>query len=226
MSIKLVNVSKRIERGTILSDISMKLETGSINLLIGANGSGKSTLLRLCAGLSKPSSGAIEGKVTYATTEWYNSLAYVGHDPMFYDELSLSENLHFFGKLSNCELQLEQLLEDWQLTNSRNLPFGKLSKGQKIRAAIARAFSKPCKLFLIDEPSNALDGLSIEILLKELVKRREQGACIFMATHDLHHFEGLADRVILLDEGHLCKDSLQDKQGLAKVISLYRETNR
>lgn len=184
------NLSAHRGEDLIFSKLSFDLKGGEALLLTGRNGSGKSTLLRVAAGLLRPASGSLS--LWYDSTRKAHNLAeashYLGHRNAMKMELTVRENLafwqSFFGNAEGgrgCSVvdaalavELEQVL---------HLPFGYLSAGQQRRMAFAKLLVAYRPVWIVDEPTAALD-VSAEALLARLMREHQsQGGMILAATH-------------------------------------------
>ena len=133
----------------------------------GRNGSGKSSLLRLAAGLLKPEAGAIEAA----------ALALADDNLALDRELPLGRALRFWD--GNGESALEAL----DLASLAEVPVRLLSAGQAKRAALARVAAAGAQLWLLDEPANALDLVSVERLASLIDRHRSAGGAVVAASH-------------------------------------------
>ncbi|MFD1746368.1 heme ABC exporter ATP-binding protein CcmA [Rhizobium helianthi] len=184
------NLSAHRGEDLIFSNLSFHLEGGSALLLTGRNGSGKSTLLKVAAGLLKPASGLI--LFWYDTDRKAPRLAeaahYLGHRNAMKPELSVRENLtfwkDFFGDHEGGEgLSVLDAAAAVELETVLHLPFGYLSAGQQRRMAFAKLLVAYRPVWIVDEPTAALDT-SAESLLSNLMREHQKaGGMILAATH-------------------------------------------
>lgn len=153
----------------------------------GANGSGKTSLLRMLCGLLTPSAGEVrwKGEPIRALAEDYaRGLVYLGHAPAVKDELTAAENLAIACRLAGTPATSELIstaLDQFQVPAS---PVGKLSQGQKRRAALARlclSFAAP--LWLLDEPFTALDAAGAELVKSMISGHVNRGRLVVYTTH-------------------------------------------
>lgn len=186
------------ERGgkALFADVDVRVEPGVALILMGPNGSGKSTLLRALAGLNDSVAGAVywNGEpVRPGSSAWRATLAYAGHKSGHKDDLSVAENLELACVLDGCDADARGCIEALDrvgLKRRRALQVKRLSQGQKQRLTLARLSLSRRPLWLLDEPTAALDtdarGLLGAILREHLVRC---GVAV-VATHDAIDLDG------------------------------------
>jgi heme exporter protein A len=163
----------------VFSGVSFTVGSGELLALVGPNGSGKSSLLRILAGLLPPHSGAF---VLERAAE--DATHYLGHVDALKPALSLRETLRFWaalyrGEAGGCEAAADRV----GLAHALDLPVRVLSAGQRRRAGLARLLLAPRPLWLLDEPTAALDREG-EAVLGELMREHlAGGGVIIAATH-------------------------------------------
>lgn len=179
-------------RGTkpLFESVAFHVPRGRLGLLLGPNGSGKSTLLRALAGLHEP----IAGKVRWdgdagvlRSAGWRANVAYAGHKPAHKDDLSVAENLELACALEGAgtdEQSRREALEAVGLWRRQALPVKRLSQGQRQRLTLARLRLSQRPLWLLDEPTAALDADARVLLLGILGAHLEGGGTAVVATHD------------------------------------------
>lgn len=183
-----------VERGgrMILSDLSFALSGGECLLVTGRNGAGKSTLLRAIAGLLPLARGTFV--LTPASDETLAEKAhYVGHADALKGTLTVAENLAFLEALLGTPepgLAISSSLAALGLARLADLPTACLSAGQKRRVALARLLVARRPLWLLDEPSTALDHAAQALLGKIMAAHRAEGGMIIAATHANLSIEG------------------------------------
>ncbi len=162
---------------------------GSWTMLTGTSGSGKSTLLRIVAGLMPPSDGTVlwmgpeRGRGDPA---WHGALDYQGHASGWKDQLSTRENLAMQAWLDvgqRSAQALDAALELTGLMRQRRLPFTRLSAGQRRRLGLARLALSTRPLWLLDEPTTALDSDGQALFAGLLDEHLARGGCALVATH-------------------------------------------
>ena len=175
----------------LFANLGFTLEAGRWLMLTGTNGAGKSTLLRILAGLIRPDSGEIrwQGHPRRAgDPHWNACLLYQGHATGWKEALSTQENLELQAWLDLADPRglasaVESAIARVGLQRQRRLPFGRLSAGQRRRLGLARLALAPRPLWLLDEPTTALDTDGQALFAALLEEHLERGGCAVVATH-------------------------------------------
>jgi len=188
----------------LFEGLSFELQAGQALYVRGANGSGKSSLLRVLAGLSQ----ALRGQLTWRgrplesqRDAWLTGLVYCGHASALKSDLLAWENLSLTSALSGTpcsETQACAALDRLGLSKQARLPVAVLSQGQRKRLSLARVFlstASPTQL-LLDEPFDALDAASVNVLKTRLVQLLAAGAQLVYTTHQPQVLDGLNEQVL------------------------------
>lgn len=188
---------------------AMPLDGFCVTALFGASGSGKSTLLRCVAGLEVPD----EGEITAGEDVWFRAasrrsaspqernIGFVAQTGALFPHLSVLQNIRF-GLVAADFARADDLVERMGLTTLRDRRPATLSGGERQRAALARALVRRPRLLLLDEPFASLDAPARQELRgvwREWLSAA--GTPAILVTHDRDEMLGLADRLVLLDEG-------------------------
>ena len=191
----------------VLQDLDLHIQPGEFLAIVGRSGCGKSTLLRLIADLEQPSYGEIKFKSARHLREGItrDDIRVMFQDPRLLPWRSIEQNVHL-GLNKSAHQQASALLEKVGLKEKAALWPAQLSGGQRQRTALARALSHQPRVLLLDEPLGALDALT-RLEMQKLIEQlwREQGFTSILVTHDVSEAVQLADRVILLDQGHIAR---------------------
>lgn len=182
----------------VFTGLNFSLSPGGALTLIGRNGSGKTSLLRVMAGLTHAITGTIswdDGAVSEEPDRHYGRLHYVGHQDAVKPVLSVRENLMLWTRLrGGTDNGLVAALERFGLLALADIPGRYLSAGQRRRLSLARISATPAPLWLLDEPTVALDRESVAALTAAIAEHRDGGGMVVMATNvDLD----LADSTII-----------------------------
>lgn len=195
-------VVHRYGRVTVLAGLDLSLRAGEVLLLLGANGAGKSTFLRALAGLARPDAGTVrvDGR---PVTDARGRIGYLAHDTLLYDDLTLAENLAFTARLHGgiSPADVAAAIERLGLGAQRDRLVRHLSRGQRQRAALARALLHRPAVLLFDEPYTGLDAESVAGLTALLRDGAEAGCAAVIVGH--HPDEGweVVTRVGVLARG-------------------------
>jgi heme exporter protein A len=172
----------------VFSDLDFEVAAGEALAVTGRNGSGKTSLLRLIAGLLTPADGsiALEGGETELTLA--EQAHYLGHRDALKPALSVIENLAFWrdflgGEPSDANDGLEESLSKVGLDHAVHLPAAYLSAGQRRRLSIARLLTVRRPIWLLDEPTNALDVAGQGVFAGLMTDHLARGGLIVAATH-------------------------------------------
>jgi heme exporter protein A len=173
----------------VFENLSFRAHAGEALLLTGPNGSGKSSLLRLMAGLLAPAAGRLtwDGAAIADDPEDHRArLHYVGHLDALKPALTAVENLAFYAALRGrpaAAATLDRALARFRLDRLADTPARFLSQGQRRRTALARLLVAPAALWLLDEPTLALDDASLAALGAVLTDHLAAGGHVVAATH-------------------------------------------
>jgi heme exporter protein A len=173
----------------VFEDLDFAADAGAALWLAGPNGSGKSSLLRLMAGLLEPVDGAIawNGAPIAADHEAHRMrLRYLGHLDAVKPHLSVAENLGFWAEYWDApRTNVAPALERVGLARLRDAAGRRLSAGQRRRLALARLLLAPAALWLLDEPTAALDSDGIALFTALVAECRGQGGIVVFSSHDV-----------------------------------------
>lgn len=186
------DVTRRYGRALALDRVSFTLEPGTFTAVVGENGAGKTTLLRIAATLERPTSGAV------TPGERRSRIGWLGQEPGLYEDLTVRENLLFAARLFGREGEVEDVAAAFDARLNERVRH--LSRGERQRAALARAFA--CgDILLLDEPTTALDAEGVSEVANVLGARKG-ASTMLVATHDAELIKR-ADRVLRLQGGRL-----------------------
>jgi sulfate transport system ATP-binding protein len=211
MSIEIRNVTKRFGSFTALDDVSLEIPDGSLTAVLGPSGSGKSTLLRIVAGLERPDSGELllSGEEATGLAPQRRNVGFVFQHYAAFKHMTVRDNVAFaltIRKRPKQEIRerVDELLELVQLSGFADRYPSKLSGGQRQRMALARALAAKPRVLLLDEPFGALDA-RVRAELRDWLRRLHEDVHVttVFVTHDQEEAMEVADRVAVLDHGHL-----------------------
>jgi multiple sugar transport system ATP-binding protein len=212
-NIRLENITKRFKDVTALNDISFSIKDGEFFVLLGPTGAGKTTTLRVIAGLEKQDEGHI-----YFDAELADSLMPADRDVAFvFQQYSLYPNMSVYDNLAFplrsplrhypenvIKERIKEAAEKLRINHLLERKTAKLSGGEMQRVSIGRAIVRNPRVFLMDEPLSNLDAKLRETLRVELkhIQKTQNSTTVFV-THDQIEALTMADRIAVLDEGHI-----------------------
>lgn len=168
----------------VFEGIDFTVEGGEALAVTGRNGTGKTTLLRLIAGLLEPARGRLELTGGAPDASLAEQAHYMGHRDALKPALSVLENLQFwYAFLGGRDAPAASALDTVGLGGLAGLPAGYLSAGQRRRLALARLIAAPRPVWLLDEPTAALDSAGQQRLAELMRAHLAGGGIIVAATH-------------------------------------------
>ena len=197
-AVRLLGVRRDFGTRTVLRGIDLEIAKGQFVVLLGQSGTGKSTLLRALAGLDD----GIEGSVSVV-----DNRAVVFQEPRLLPWRSVWRNVALGLGGSDIRARALEALSEVGLKDHADAWPSTLSGGEAQRASLARALVREPELLLLDEPFGALDALTrlkMHGLVRQLWARHEPA--VLLVTHDVDEAVALADRILVLDDGHLITD--------------------
>lgn len=198
---------------------SFRVEPGELLALVGHSGSGKTTLLRIIAGLWKPD----EARVTVGGETWLNTktgmnlpphkrrIGIVFQNYALFPHMTAAENL--MAAMSHPDREeAERILGLVNLQGFADRKPAQMSGGEQQRVAVARALARQPKALLLDEPFSAVDRATREKLYTEIIAlRRHLAMPVVLVTHDMNEAQLLADRMVVIEKGHVVRQGLTDE---------------
>ena len=192
-----------------LEGLDLEVRRGEVFGYIGPNGAGKTTTQKLLMGLNFPTSGQawILGE-PLGDRSVMARVGFLPERPYFYDYLTATEFLHFYGQLHGIEKgernkRIDELLPLVHMERARHVQLRKFSKGMLQRVGIAQALINDPELVVLDEPASGLDPMG-RLLIRDVVRGlRSKGVTVFLSSHVLSDLEEVCDRVGILMDGVL-----------------------
>ena len=204
---------KVYETGMAVNGISFMLETGSVTGLLGGNGAGKTTTIAMIMGLVTPTSGTARVLGADMVRQRHRVLHRMNFESPYVDmpkRLTVRQNLRVFAMLygvSDIEARIVRLAQELDLMDFIDRQAGKLSAGQRTRVSLAKSLLNEPEILLLDEPTASLDPDTADWVRSHMERyRRERGATILLASHNMIEVERLCDRVIMMKAGVIVDD--------------------
>ncbi len=170
---------------TIFEGLGFCLQEGSLLLLKGSNGSGKTSLIKILTGLMPAAAGKVswEQKPLKDNDDFRRELMFIGHKSGVKLDYTVEENIGFWAKLYGTEMLVAAALKFYDLTRYKDVAAGQLSAGWQRRVALARLIVVPCKLWILDEPTNFLDEEAVILTASLIESRVNQRGIVVAASH-------------------------------------------
>jgi ABC-2 type transport system ATP-binding protein len=206
--VEMRDVSKNFGRVPALSNLTILVPDGRITVLLGPNGAGKTTAIRVITGALTPDRGHVR---TFGFDpdrfgeDVRRRCGVVSAKPALYDRLSGWDNLEYSAELyglgRNATAPIREAAGRFGILEALDQQVGGYSTGMKTRLALSRAVLHNPDLLLFDEPTSGLDPESSHAVLDLIREMTDEGRTVVMCTHLLVEAEGLADQIIVLENG-------------------------
>jgi len=195
---------------TALDSLSFSIGTGERVMLLGHNGAGKTTLMRILACFYPPTSGSVSVAGYDILTHSLDVRAAIGYLPEaapLYDDLTVREYLRFYGRLRFMSGQrlyrrIIEVLDYCGLTQERHTLIRVLSRGQRVRTALAATLLHRPKVLLLDDPFAAVDADS-RAMMCTVLKEHCRESAMLISTHVPDILSSVATRAIILSQGRI-----------------------
>ena len=210
-----------------LRGVDLEVAEGEFLTIVGPNGAGKTTLLRILATLLKPTNGLVRINgldLTPRDPEIRRQIGFVSHQPLIYSNLTVEENLHFYGRIYDVhrlEERVGALLDLVGLDGRRHSLAGTLSRGMKQRLSVARSIIHEPAIMLLDEPYTGLDQQATRMLRGLLGAVSPESHTVVMTTHNLEQGLDLCDRLVILSRGRIVYQAEKASLTLAELKEAY-----
>jgi len=215
---------KRYGDRTVVDGVSFHIDAGECYGLLGPNGAGKTTTISMACGLLRRDGGEVlvEGRRLLPTSVSVKSvIGYVPQEIALYPELSVQDNLRFFGRLyglggRGLDARIGSVLRIVGLGDRSSEKVGRFSGGMKRRANIAAGLLHEPRLLVLDEPTVGVDPQSRNSILETVAQLRDTGLAVLYTTHYMEEAEKLCDRIGIIDGGNLIAEGSR-RQLVAQV---------
>jgi len=205
--IEIENLTKTFGTQTVISDVFGTFYPGKIYGFVGRNGSGKTVLMKMILGFIKPTSGTIKvnGKQVGKEIDIPDDIGAIIETPGFLPEYSAFQNLKLMAMIRG-KITSERIRETIKLVGldpDSKKHVGKYSLGMRQRLGIAQAIMEDPQILLLDEPLNGLDNEGVEEMRNVLLKQKDQGKLIIIASHSKEDIDILCDEIFRFDHGKI-----------------------
>ncbi|MCC9711352.1 ABC transporter ATP-binding protein [Streptomyces sp. MNU76] len=220
---------RRFGDRTAVDDVGLRIAPGETYGLLGPNGAGKTTTIRMVCGLLRPDAGTVRvaGRpMTTAAGPAKRLIGFVPQDVALYPDLSVRENLRFFGRLYGLrrgllDRRVDRVLDLVELGDRAGDRVDSLSGGMRRRLNIGAGLVHAPTLLVLDEPTVGVDPQSRHAILESVHRFGEEGMAVLYTTHYMEEAERLCDRVGVIDRGRLVAEGTP-----RELVALVAERDR
>ena len=206
--IEVKNVTKTFGEKVALDDVSLSIPEGKIFGLLGPNGAGKSTLIRIINRITIATKGEVLFQGHLITAADVAHIGYLPEERGLYRKMKVGDQAMYLAQLRgmsarDAAYELKQWFVRFGIQDWWNKKVEELSKGmaQKIQF-ITTVVHKP-SLMILDEPFSGFDPVNADLIRKEILRLKDEGATIILSTHNMESVEELCDEIALLDKAKL-----------------------
>ncbi len=199
------DVSKTYASQQALTNVSIAVDEGTIFGLLGPNGAGKTTLIRIINQITAPDSGSVWFDGRKLKPEDISQIGYLPEERGLYKKMKVGEQALYLGQLKGLSRkeamkELKIWFEKFEITAWWDKKVMELSKGmqQKVQF-ICTVLHKP-RLLIFDEPFSGFDPINADMITREILQLRKNGATIIFSTHNMESVEQLCDHIALIDK--------------------------
>jgi len=211
--LQLRDITKRYGRQTVLDGIDLAIDAEEFVCLLGPSGCGKTTLLRILCGIEPKHKGKVwlDGEDITTWSAARRRFGVVFQSYALFPNLTARQNVRYGLQgmdSAKASFRADEMLDLVDLAAHRDKYPAQLSGGQQQRVALARALAPSPRLLLLDEPLSALDA-QVRTFLRQEIRRLQRHLRIptVMVTHDQDEAMSMADRIVLMDHGHIVQES-------------------
>jgi ABC-2 type transport system ATP-binding protein len=209
-SIEVRNLTKKFGSFTSVESVSFEVKKGEIFGFLGANGAGKSTTIKMLCGILTPTSGdALVGgfSITTQSEQVKRNIGYMSQKFSLYNDLTIEENINFFGGVYGLEGEDLAKRKKWvlkiaNLEGKENKLTGSLPTGIKQRLALGTAVIHSPNIVFLDEPTGGVDPIERRNFWNLINDLSSEGTTVFVTTHYLGEAE-FCNRILLIDAGKI-----------------------
>ncbi|ALU75488.1 ATP-binding cassette domain-containing protein [Tenacibaculum finnmarkense genomovar finnmarkense] len=209
--LEIKNVVKRYGDYTALNNVSLSIEKGSVFGLLGPNGAGKTSLIRIINQITMPDSGEVILDGEKLAPHHIEHIGYLPEERGLYKSMKVGEQALYLAQLkgmtkSEAKKRLKYWFDKFEISSWWDKKLEELSKGmaQKVQF-IVTVLHQP-KLLIFDEPFSGFDPINAQLIAKEILQLRDEGATIIFSTHRMESVEEMCDEIALIHKSNKILD--------------------
>ena len=199
-------VVKKFINTVALDQVSVSIPKGSIYGLLGPNGAGKTTLIRIINQITAPDEGSLIFNGEKIRPEHISRIGYLPEERGLYKKMKVGEQALYLAQLKGLSkkeamIRLKKWFGKFEILDWWNKKVEELSKGMQQKVQFIVTILHEPELLIFDEPFSGFDPINADMLKKEILALREEGATIIFSTHNMGSVEELCDHISLIDKG-------------------------
>ncbi|QMU63817.1 MAG: ATP-binding cassette domain-containing protein [Flavobacteriaceae bacterium] len=227
------NVAKRYGNYTALNDVSIQVLKGSVFGLLGPNGAGKTSLIRIINQITLPDSGAVILDGEPLQPKHIEDIGYLPEERGLYKSMKVGEQALYLAQLkglskAEAKKKLKYWFEKFDISAWWGKKIEELSKGMAQKVQFIVTVMHEPKLLIFDEPFSGFDPINAQLIAKEILQLREEGATVIFSTHRMESVEEMCDDIALIDKSNkIVEGKLNDikRQFKSNTFQIGLETN-
>ena len=206
--IQVNNVSKTFGPKVALDHVSLDIPEGKIFGLLGPNGAGKSTLIRIINRITIASEGQILFNGHPITEADVASIGYLPEERGLYRKMKVGEQAMYLAQLKGMSareaaVELKKWFVRFEIQDWWNKKVEELSKGMAQKVQFITTVVHRPSLMILDEPFSGFDPVNVDLIRKEILRLKDEGATIILSTHNMESVEELCENIALINKGKL-----------------------
>ena len=210
-AVVLENVRKKFGDFVAVSDVSLRVPTGSIYGFLGPNGAGKTTTIRMIMSIFYPDAGSINVLGQPNSEHIKDRLGYLPEEKGLYKNMKTVDLVVYFGRLkgmsrADARAKAADLLQKFGLAEWTNAKCKALSKGMGQKVQLLATLMHDPDLVILDEPFSGLDPVNTEVVRDMILDMKRAGKTVIFSTHVMEHAEQICDHVVLINKGRVLID--------------------
>jgi ABC-2 type transport system ATP-binding protein len=222
-------VVKQFENHRALTDVSINVDEGTIFGLLGPNGAGKTTLIRIINQITAPDEGEVFLFNEKLKPEHIKNIGYLPEERGLYKKMKVGEQALYFAQLKGmtkgaAKIRLKNLFEKFDINGWWDKKVEELSKGMQQKVQFIITIVHEPDLLIFDEPFSGFDPINSDLLKKEIIELKENGATIIFSTHNMASVEEVCDNIALINkskkilDGKVSEIKKQFKSNIFEIV--------
>lgn len=211
--LKAQSLIKKYKKRVVVNNVSLEVKQGEVVGLLGPNGAGKTTTFYMIVGMIKPNEGTVSlNNIEITNKPMYKrsraGIGYLPQEASIFRKMTVENNIKAILQLQKMtstqrKLRLEELLENFGISQIRKSSGYMLSGGERRRCEIARTLAANPKFVLLDEPFAGIDPIAVEDIMKIVYKLKQQNIGVLITDHNVHETLSITDRAYILIDGKI-----------------------